>query len=51
MVRLTDHPNMTIAVYHGHKTITTLFFEKKIFFGKEAGGHILEQWPSLGLTR
>ena len=22
MVRLTDHPNMTIAVYHGHKATT-----------------------------
>ena len=23
MVRLTDHPNMTIAVYHGHKNNST----------------------------
>ena len=22
MVRLTDHPDMTLDVYHGHKTIT-----------------------------
>ena len=26
MVRLTDHPDMTKAVYHGRKTITFKFF-------------------------
>ena len=26
VVRLTDRPNMTLAVYHGHKTTTQYLF-------------------------